>query len=355
MASRSWLAASMLRSISASLPYLIWAAFSQSPARVARSSSARACSSSSLSCCTRVMELFSRVQRSLRPADSPRRRSSSSSMWRRRSFDAVSFSRFSAWRSISRCETRRSMLSISIGMLPIWILQRGAGFVDQIDGLVGQETVGDVAVREHGRGHDGGILDAHAVVDLELLFEAAQNGDGVVDRRFADQTVWKRRARAASFSTYLRYSVSVVAPMQRSSPRASAGFSMLAASIAPSAPPAPTSVCSSSMKQMISPFDSVISLRTALRRSSNSPRNLVPATIWPRSIATSFLLRKLVGHVAFEDALREAFDDGRLADAGLADEHRIVLGAPAEHLHDAADFVVAADHRDRACRGGPAR
>jgi hypothetical protein len=53
---------------------------------------------------------------------------------------------------------------------------------------------------------------------------------------------------------------------------------------------------------------------------------------------------QLIGHVAAHDALGEAFDDGGLADAGLADEHRVVLGAAAEHLHDAADFVVAADH-----------
>ncbi len=62
---------------------------------------------------------------------------------------------------------RRSSSSISMGMEPICEAQRGAGFVDQIDGLVGQEAVGDVAVREHGGGDDGGILDAHAVVDLE--------------------------------------------------------------------------------------------------------------------------------------------------------------------------------------------
>ena len=37
-------------------------------------------------------------------------------------------------------------------------------------------------------------------------------------------TGWKRRASAASFSTCLRYSSSVVAPTQCSSPRASAGF-----------------------------------------------------------------------------------------------------------------------------------
>ena len=60
-------------------------------------------------------------------------------------------------------------------------------------------------------------------------------------------TGWKRRASAASFSMCLRYSSSVVAPMARSSPRASIGFSRLAASTAPSAAPAPTMVCSSSM------------------------------------------------------------------------------------------------------------
>ena len=51
------------------------------------------------------------------------------------------------------------------------------------------------------------------------------------------------------------------------------------------------------------------------------------------------------GHVAVHDALRESFDDRRLADAGLADEHRIVLRAPRQHLNDAANLLVAADHR----------
>ena len=54
---------------------------------------------------------------------------------------------------------------------------------------------------------------------------------------------------------------------------------------------------------------------------------------------------KPFGHVAAHDALREPFDDRRLADAGLADEHRIVLGAAREHLNDAADLFVAADDR----------
>ena len=102
-------------------------------------------------------------------------------------------------------------------------------------------------------------------------------------------TCWKRRSSAGSFSTCLRYSSSVVAPIIRSSPRASIGLIMLPASIAPSAPPAPTIVCSSSTKVMISPSASVISLSTALSRSSNSPRYLAPASIEPMSSAISRL------------------------------------------------------------------
>ena len=54
-------------------------------------------------------------------------------------------------------------------------------------------------------------------------------------------TTWKRRVSAASFSKYFLYSAQVVAAMVRSSPRASAGFSRLAASPWPAEPPAPIS------------------------------------------------------------------------------------------------------------------
>ena len=58
------------------------------------------------------------------------------------------------------------------------------------------------------------------------------------------------------------------------------------------------------------------------------------------------------GDVAAHDALGQAFDDGGLADARLADEHRVVLGAAREDLDDAADLLVAADDRvELALRG----
>ena len=70
------------------------------------------------------------------------------------------------------------------------------------------------------------------------------------------------------------------------------GFGGLAASTAPSAAPAPTSVCSSSMNRMIRPSESSISRRTAFSRSSNSPRYFEPAIMAPRSSATTARSRR---------------------------------------------------------------
>jgi hypothetical protein len=44
-------------------------------------------------------------------------------------------------------------------------------------------------------------------------------------------------------------------------------------------------------------------------------------------------------------ALREALHDSRLADARIADEHRVVFGAAAEDADAAPDLLVAPDDR----------
>ena len=75
-----------------------------------------------------------------------------------------------------------------------------------------------------------------------------------------------------------RYSSRVVAPIICSSPRASAGLRIFAASILPSAAPAPTSRWSSSINTITLPCF-LISFTTFFNLSSNSPRYLVPAII----------------------------------------------------------------------------
>ena len=167
------------------------------------------------------------------------------------------------------------------------------------------------------------------------------------------KTCWKRRSRAGSFSMCSRYSSSVVAPTRRSSPRASMGLSMLPASIEPSAAPAPTTVCSSSMKVMICPSESLISSQDGLEPLLELAAVLRAGHHGGQVEGDEPLAAQGLGHVAGHDALGEALDDGGLADAGLADEHRVVLGAAGEHLDDAADLAVAADDRvELALAGG---
>src|SRR5205809_1060412 len=65
------------------------------------------------------------------------------------------------------------------------------------------------------------------------------------------------------------------------------------------------------------------------------------------------LVLQALGRVAVDDALRQAFDDRGLADARLADQHRVVLGAALQDLDAAADLVVAADDRVELALAGP--
>ena len=157
-------------------------------------------------------------------------------------------------------------------------------------------------------------------------------------------TGWKRRSRAPSFSMYLRYSSSVVAPIVWISPRESAGLSMFEASIAPSAAPAPMSVWSSSRKSTTF-SDWRISFMTAFSRSSNWPRYFVPGDEGAEVELEQPLVHEHVGHVVADDLLREPLDDRRLAHARLADQHRVVLGAAGQDLDDALDLLLAADDR----------
>src|SRR5215471_20414378 len=51
--------------------------------------------------------------------------------------------------------------------------ERRRSLVDEVDGFVGKESVGDVAMRKGSRGYDGRVLDAHAVMYFIPLLQPA--------------------------------------------------------------------------------------------------------------------------------------------------------------------------------------
>src|SRR5688572_20945753 len=57
------------------------------------------------------------------------------------------------------------------------------------------------------------------------------------------------------------------------------------------------------------------------------------------------MIAERLGAFTVRDELCEPFDDCRLADSRLANQHRIVLLAAREHFHDALDLLCPPDRR----------
>ena len=99
------------------------------------------------------------------------------------------------------------------------------------------------------------------------------------------------------------------------------------------------------MNRMIGCGDALTSAMTDLSRFSNSPLTPAPACSRPRSSVRTATFLQRRRHVAGHDAQGEALDHGRLADAGLAGQDRVVLPAPRQDVDDLADLEIAADDR----------
>ena len=67
------------------------------------------------------------------------------------------------------------------------------------------------------------------------------------------------------------------------------------------------------------------------------------------------LVAQALRHLAGDDALGEPLDDRGLADARLADQHRVVLLAPGQHLDRRLDLLRPSDHRVELALAGELR
>ena len=251
----------------------------------------------------------------------------------------------SAWRSISKL--RHAALNlVDLGGHGIDLnAQAGGGFVNQVDGLVGQEAVRDVTVGKHRGGNNGRILDAYAVVNFVALLQAAQNGDGIFHRRLAHldglETPLERRVllhillvfveRGGADATQLaarQGRLEHVGSVNRTfgSSRAHQGVQFVDEK---------NDLAARFFNLFEHGLQAVFKLAPVLRTRHHR-------TQVKRHDALRF---ERFRNVARHDALRDAFHNGRLAHARLADQHGIVFGAARKHLDHAANFLIAADHR----------
>ena len=224
------------------------------------------------------------------------------------------------------------MASSSSGLEFDLHLQPRRGFVHQVDGLVGQKAVGDVAVGKHGRGHQRRIGDAHAVVLLVLLLQPAQDGDGVLHRRLGDEDGLEAPRQGGVLLDVLAVFVErggadavQLAAGQRGLQQIAGvhgAFGLAGADDGVQLVDEENDPPALGLDLGEHGFEALLELAAIL--GAGDQRAHVERQ--------QLLVLEALGHVALDDALGEAFGDRRLADARLADQHRIVLGAPGEHL-----------------------
>ena len=245
------------------------------------------------------------------------------------------------------------MASSSSGLEFDLHLQARGRLVDEVDGLVGQEAVGDVAVGQGRRRDQRAVGDAHAVVLLVLLLQAAQDRDGVLDRRLGDEDGLEAPRQRGVLLDVLAILVErggadavQLAARQRRLQQVAGIHGALGLAGADDG------------VQLVDEQDDAAALGLHLGQHGLQPLLELAAVLGAGDQGAhverqQLLVLEALGHVALDDALGEALGDGGLADAGLADQHGIVLGAPRQHLDGAADLLVAADHRiDLALGGG---
>jgi hypothetical protein len=218
------------------------------------------------------------------------------------------------------------------------------GLVDEVDRLVRQEAAGDVAIGQHRRGDERGVADADSVMRLVAFLEPAQDRDRVRDRRLPDEN-----GLEAPFERGVLLDVlAVLVECRRADdPQLAAGQHRLEhvggvdGSLRRAGADDRVQLVDEDDQLALGRLDllehglqALLELATVLRAGEHGADVELP----------NALALEALGHVAGDDALGEPFDDRRLADAGIADQYRVVLRAAREHLDDAADLLVASDH-----------
>ncbi len=219
----------------------------------------------------------------------------------------------------------------------------GRGFIDEVDRLVGEEAVGEVAVGEHGGRDERGVLDADTVVDLVALLQSAKDANGVLDGRLADVDLLEAPLEGGVFLDVFAVLVEGGGADHVQLAAGEHGLDHVAG-VHRALGPAGTD----DGVQFVDEGDDLAGRVGDLLEHGLQAFFELAAVFRAGEHGADIegdesLAFQAFGNIAVGDATGEPFDDGGFADSWFSDEDWVVLGAAAEHLDDAADLVVAAD------------
>ena len=222
--------------------------------------------------------------------------------------------------------------------------QAAARLVDEVDRLVRQVAVGQVAVGQVGRGHQRLVGDADRVVRLVAVAQALEDVDGQRHRRLVDLDRLEAPLERGVLLEVLAVLVDrrradglqLAARQHRLEDRGRVDRTLGGAG-------ADQGVDLVDEQDDVAPRADLLEdlLQALLEVAAVAAARHQRAEVERVELLAGQRLGHLVGH----DALGQPLDDGGLADAGLADEDGVVLGAARQHLHDAFDLFGTSDDR----------
>ena len=222
--------------------------------------------------------------------------------------------------------------------------QPGAGLVDQVDGLVRQEAVGDVAVGHLRRGDQRLVGDGHPVVSLIAIPQPTQDVDGVGDGRLGHLNRLETTFQRGVLFDVLAV---LVEGGRANGLQFAAGQHRLE-----NAGGIDRALGGSRAHQSVDLIDKQHDVAAGLDLLEHLLESLFEVTAIAATGHQGTEVQRVdlfvaqgFGNVAADNGLRQALDHGRLSDPGLADQDRIVLGAPAQYRHHPLDLGLPPDHR----------
>ncbi len=226
-----------------------------------------------------------------------------------------------------------------------------AGLVDEVDRLVGQEAVVDVPIGKGCRCDESSVGDGHAVVRLVAVAQTLEDLDGVLHRRLADL----HRLEATLECCVLLDVLAVLVERGGTD-----GLQLAAGQLRlEDARRVDCALCGTGTDERVQLVDEQDDVAAGV----DLLEDLLEAFLEVAAVTAAcdqrteverveLLVLERLGHLAVDDGLRQSLDDGGLADAGLADQNRVVLGAAAQDLHDPLDLFLAPDDGVEFALGG---
>ena len=243
---------------------------------------------------------------------------------------------------------RLDLLDLALDVLQLGRAGHGAdagartGLIHQVDGLVWEKAVGDVAIRHVDRGDDGAVGDLGLVMFLVLRAQALEDGDGVIDGRSLDS-----HALEAAFERGVLLDVFAILVERGGADALHLAAAERGLDDVAGVHRALRGTGTDDGVQFVDEEDDVLRAADFIHDRLDAFLELA-AILRARDHEGEVkrddaLLAQQFRDVALGDFLRETFDDGGLAHAGFSEQHRVILGAAAENLDDALDLVEPAD------------